>query len=86
MKLILSLQPGSKVNVPIELGEEELVSLTVADFKAKIMKMNSSKPADQLHVVFGSSILEDECLLTKYGIKDGDTVKYLFAEVRHGAK
>ena len=38
MKLILSLQPGSKVNVPIELGEEELVSLTVADFKAKIMQ------------------------------------------------
>ena len=86
MKLILSLQPGNKLQIPMEIGNKEFASLTVADFKAKIMELNSSKSIDQLHVVFGSSILEETCLLSKYGIKDGDIVKYLFAEVRLGGK
>ena len=85
MKLTLSLQPGNKLQLPMEIDDDKAALMTVADFKGKIMEFNSSKPAEQLHVVYGSTILDDGCLLAKYGIKDGDTIKFLFAAVQSGS-
>ena len=84
MKVVLELQPGKKVQLPLEIPDEELPTFTVAVLKARIMELNTSKAADELHVVHKSSILEDEKLLSEYNVQDGDTIKYLFAPVLKG--
>ena len=84
MKVLLELQPGKKVQLPLEIPDEELPTYTVAVLKARIMELNTPKTADELHVVHKSSILEDKKLLSEYNVQDGDKIKFLFAPVLKG--
>jgi uncharacterized ubiquitin-like protein YukD len=84
MRITLSLQPGSKVALPLELPDEAVPSMTVRELKARIMAMNASKDAAMLHCIHRQKILEDDALVASYGIQDGDVVKYLFAEEKKG--
>ena len=55
MRITLSLQPGSKVALPLELPDEAVPSMTVRELKARIMAMNASKDAAMLHCIHGRS-------------------------------
>ena len=85
MKNTLSLQPGSKLALPLELPDEAVPSMTVRELKARIMAMNASKDAAMLHCIHKNKILEDDKLIASYGICSGDVVKYLFAEEKKGS-
>ena len=84
MKLILSLQPGNKLQIPLEIPEDEVQSMTVADLKEKIMSFNKTKKIEELHVVYKSQILDDGDAFSNYNIADGETVKFLFAPILKG--
>ena len=85
MKLILSLQPGNKLQIPLEIPEDEVQSMTVADLKEKIMSFNKTKKIEELHVVYKSQILDDSDAFSNYNITDGETLKFLFAPILKGA-
>lgn len=85
MKLILSLQPGNKLQIPLEISEDEVQSMTVADLKEKIMSFNKTKKIEELHVVYKSQIFDDADMFSKYNVADGDTLKFLFAPILKGA-
>ena len=84
MKITLSLQPGNKLALPLELPDDVFPTMTVRDLKGLIMEMNASKDASHLHCIHKQKILDDGDLLTSYELSDGDVVKYLFAEERKG--
>ena len=84
MKITLSLQPGNKVQIPLEIPDEELKALTVLNLKEKIMKLNKQKKIEELHVVFGSTILDDDKIFMEYNVTERSIVKFLFAPVMKG--
>ncbi len=84
MKITLSLQPGNKVQIPLEIPDEELKALTVLNLKEKIMELNKQKKLEELHVVYGSTILDDDKIFMEYNVTEGSIVKFLFAPVMKG--
>lgn len=84
MKITLSLQPGNKLALPLELPDDKVSTMTVRDLKGLVMEMNASKDPNHLHCIHKQKILEDGELLTSYGLREGDIVKYVFAEERKG--
>ena len=75
MKITLSLQPGNKVQIPLEIPDEELKALTVLNLKEKIMELNKQKKLEELHVVFGSTILDDDKIIHSSGKVRIDSLK-----------
>ena len=84
MKVNLTLQPGNKMELPMDIPSEEVATLTVLHLKEKIMALNKTKKIEELHLIHGSTILDDEKLFTDYNVVEGGTIKFLFAPVMKG--
>ena len=47
MKINLTLQPGNKMELPMDIPSEEVATLTVLQLKEKIMVLNKTKKIEE---------------------------------------